>query len=385
MQEADISVEVFVLVYNDGKVAKNAIESVLSQTHKNLRLTILENGSSDDTRSVVEQYALNRRVKIIRNESNIRSGLATPYMLKSDAEWVSILFADDYYAEDRIAKMIAAAGDSAAVFSNNYYVDEGGAEIEPPEYISSVRDVSLCTTNEHLRKMFICGNSLHPCAMLIRTNVYRVLGGFPVYLHRLGDMYLFAKLLANYPVKLMAERLQYITVWADMRNESAANRRNPMPTALESWNFRELYSTPPILNRIERIFSSHLEGVKLETEAERLWYLGRITLRDCGVYGREFGFRCLYRAIELDEPRISQLTLATTGLSAGVYVGELTEQHGPYQAPGQSIYGPITLRAYARQFKTLVFLWMMLYRRPKLLLSSLTRKKESYSPMDPRH
>lgn len=369
------SVEVFILVYNDGDVARQGIKSVLGQTYKNLRLTILENGSSDYTRSTVSEFADDPRVRIIRNEANIRSGLATPYMMQSTAEWQAILFADDYYTPDRIEKMIAAAGDSVAVFSNNIFVDEDGEKIiDPPEYISTVKDISLYSVNEHLRKFFIQGNSLHPCAMLIRTDAYASLGGFPRFLHRLGDMYFFAKLLSSYPVKLMSERLQYITVWTDKRNESALNVRNPMPTALESANFVDLYAEEPILSRIDKIFSSHLEPISFRTDAERLWYLGNITLRYCGIFRREFGFRCLYKAIQMDGPGIDSMMLASSGVSAGVYVGQMTELHWPYHGPGSVSTGPVTLRQWARQFKGLVFFWMALYRKPRLFLSNLSHR-----------
>lgn len=367
------SVEVFILVYNDGAVARKGIESVLDQTYNNLRLTILENGSSDHTRSVISEFADDPRVRIIRNESNIRSGLATPYMMQSTADWQAILFADDYYAHDRIEKMVAAAGDFDAVFSNNIFVDEEGCQImDPPDYISTVKDVSHYSVDEHLRKFYIQGNSLHPCAMLIRTEVYKKLGGFPKFLHRLGDMYFFTKLLANHPVKLMAERLQYITVWTDKRNESALNVRNPMPAELESTNFTQLYAEEPILSRIDKIFSSHLEPISFKSDAERLWYLGNVTLRYCGSFRREFGFRCLYKAILMDGPGIDSMMLASKGVSGGVYVGQLAELHWPQ---GSELTGPITLRQWARQFKGLVFFWMALYRRPRLFISNLSRRQ----------
>lgn len=69
------SVEIFVLVYNDGDVARKGIRSVLNQTYKNLQVTILENGSSDNTRAIVDEFASDPRVRIVHSESNIRSGL----------------------------------------------------------------------------------------------------------------------------------------------------------------------------------------------------------------------------------------------------------------------------------------------------------------------
>lgn len=370
------SVEVFVLTYNDAVVAKRAIESVLNQTHGNLRLTILENGSTDDTPSVVEGYASDPRVRIIRNENNIRSGIATHYMSNSDAEWVSILFSDDTYVPNRIERMLQFAGDSAAIFSNSIYVNETGKTITPPQHVSSVTDITRYSADEHLSKFFLTGNSLHPCSLLIRTEIFRALGGFPVYMHRLGDMYLFAKLLANHPVAFIADRLQHITVWTDQRNESALNAHNPVPAALEASNFVDLYTQPPIFGRLEKIFASHLENIELKTDAERFWYLGAITLRRCGILRREFAFRCLYKAIQLDEPGISRITLRAFGTTAGVYVGKLVEEQWLLRAPGMPARNAVSpFRQYARQFRVLVFFWMLLYRRPRMWLEGLLSRK----------
>ena len=57
-------------VYNDENNLKNAIDSILVQSYKNLEFFIVDDGSSDDSYSVLKSYT-DKRMKIFRNHENI--------------------------------------------------------------------------------------------------------------------------------------------------------------------------------------------------------------------------------------------------------------------------------------------------------------------------
>ncbi len=361
-------IEVFVLVYNDGNIATRAIESVLDQRGPNLILTILENGSNDNTRYVVNRYTKDKRVRVITNERNMRSVMGAKYLQTSLTPYLSLLFSDDYYLPNRIQTMLESIGENAAVFSNNLYVNQDGDSVEPPNYIASVVDISLFSIEEHLRKFFLSGNSLHPCSMLIRSEIYRKLGGFPEYLHRLGDMVFFTKLLSSYPVRIISDQLQAITVWSNLRNESANNIKNRSHVTLERDNFLSLYAQDPILSKIERIFGSHLDSIELDGEPERLWFLGNMTLIHGDKVLRDFGFRCLYRAIDLDVSRIDRNLMSCIGMTASEYIAHLSAFYE------NSYFRHVTFREYARQFEVLRKIYGLYHRLKSPGFLALDRK-----------
>ncbi len=53
-------VDVLITTYNDGKYIKDCIESILSQTYKKFRLIIVDDGSTDETASIVGSFNDNR-------------------------------------------------------------------------------------------------------------------------------------------------------------------------------------------------------------------------------------------------------------------------------------------------------------------------------------
>ena len=49
-------VSVIIVVYNGEKYIQEALESVLNQTYKDIELVVADDGSTDNTRKIVEKY-----------------------------------------------------------------------------------------------------------------------------------------------------------------------------------------------------------------------------------------------------------------------------------------------------------------------------------------
>ena len=53
-------VSVIMSTYNDKNTITASIESILSQTYKNIEIHIIDDGSTDSTTEIIETYANNR-------------------------------------------------------------------------------------------------------------------------------------------------------------------------------------------------------------------------------------------------------------------------------------------------------------------------------------
>ena len=68
-------VSIIILSYNQDKFLKNSIDSVINQTYKNLEIIISDNGSTDNSKSIIEEYNIGTKTitELIDTESDLLS------------------------------------------------------------------------------------------------------------------------------------------------------------------------------------------------------------------------------------------------------------------------------------------------------------------------
>ena len=64
-------VSVVMATYNNAKGLEASIESILSQTYKNIELLVLDDGSGDDTKDLLQNKFRQKKLRIFHNEENI--------------------------------------------------------------------------------------------------------------------------------------------------------------------------------------------------------------------------------------------------------------------------------------------------------------------------
>jgi glycosyltransferase involved in cell wall biosynthesis len=333
-------VTVIVLMYNDLPHLHRAIQSVLSQTYRNLKIKLLDNGSTDGTWNEIQKYRSDPRVTLFRNAKNQRSEFAANEALKTDTEYLSFLFADDIYVPERIEtdlKAFRADPSLDAVFSNVQAVNERDEVIQGPRRTTFEGDISLMSQLDHLMHCFFHGPSVHPCAMLIKSKTYIQLGGFKPYFHRMGDLIFFARLLSNAKVAFLKQKLQHITVWSCRRNESARNDGDPPALLFERTMLLEEYLSPHMMEKYIKIFERH-DGSKivLKNPAEHYWYIGHQALNSQAFDLRLFGFRCLYKAAEVADFEFRNNVLKMTGKTMPEYFDAISATPTAHMSPGMS-------------------------------------------------
>ncbi len=101
-------VSVLIANYNYASYIGEAIESVLNQTYSNVEVIVSDDGSTDDSCSVVEQYARrDTRVKLIRRNQNGGMAAATnAAYAASRGEIICLLDSDDTYTPLKVEKVV---------------------------------------------------------------------------------------------------------------------------------------------------------------------------------------------------------------------------------------------------------------------------------------
>lgn len=97
MNHEDILVSIIVPVYNAEKYVSKCIESILAQTHKNLELILVDDGSSDKSGEICDSYAAtDSRVKVIHNKNGGPSAARNTGLDVAAGDYLTFVDSDDF-------------------------------------------------------------------------------------------------------------------------------------------------------------------------------------------------------------------------------------------------------------------------------------------------
>jgi GT2 family glycosyltransferase len=94
-------VSVAIPVYNAQATLAQTLDSVLAQTHRNLDIVVVDDGSTDGTAKVLEEYA--GRVRVIRQANAGIAAARNASVQAARGDYIALLDADDLCRPDRIA------------------------------------------------------------------------------------------------------------------------------------------------------------------------------------------------------------------------------------------------------------------------------------------
>lgn len=117
MPEIDISY--IVVCYNSETHILKCINSILNQTHTNHEIIVVDNNSTDNTKSIINNLSVkNKNIRLILNETNVGYGSAISIAAKNcNGEFLAILNADAFLNTQWAIKMLKAFRDDKNIMS----------------------------------------------------------------------------------------------------------------------------------------------------------------------------------------------------------------------------------------------------------------------------
>ena len=92
------SVSICIPTYNSEKFLKEMLDSIVSQTYKNIEVIISDNASVDKTPQIVREYCDKHNWKYFQNEVNIGAGANFNKLIElATGDYIAIYHADDVY------------------------------------------------------------------------------------------------------------------------------------------------------------------------------------------------------------------------------------------------------------------------------------------------
>ena len=94
-------VSVIIPTYNRSKIVKDAICSVLDQTESDLEIIVVDDGSTDDTHSIVSGISDDRVFYFFKTNGG-PAGARNLGLSKAKGEYIAFLDSDDFWPENYI-------------------------------------------------------------------------------------------------------------------------------------------------------------------------------------------------------------------------------------------------------------------------------------------
>ena len=100
-------ISIIVPVFNVEKYLCKCIESILRQSFKNWELILIDDGSTDESGRICDEYSKkDNRVKVIHQDNKGVSASRNIGLINSKGEYICFIDSDDYVEDDYLMKMI---------------------------------------------------------------------------------------------------------------------------------------------------------------------------------------------------------------------------------------------------------------------------------------
>ena len=98
-------ISIIVPVYNAEKFISKTIKSVIIQTYRDWELICVDDGSTDNSRRVIESFG-DKRIRVVNNESGQKgaAGARNYGVSVAQGEYIAFLDADDVWRPEKLKK-----------------------------------------------------------------------------------------------------------------------------------------------------------------------------------------------------------------------------------------------------------------------------------------
>lgn len=195
-------VSIIIPVYNGSNYLKEAIDSALSQTYKNIEIIVVNDGSTDKTEKIALSYG--KKIRYFRKENGGVASALNLGIKKMTGEYFSWLSHDDQYFPDKLEKQInflaQLKNKEVVLYSNYSFINESS---EP--FLNPVIHNHDMLKNKPLYALYRgCINGI---TMLIPKSCFEICGDFDVNLRCTQDYEMWLRMIKTFDFVHMTDVL----------------------------------------------------------------------------------------------------------------------------------------------------------------------------------
>jgi len=179
-------VSVIIPSYNCGPYVTRAIESVLGQTYKEYEIIIVDDGSTDNTKKIVEKYLNFKNINYIYQKNKGVAVARNTGIINAKGNYIAFLDADDYWVQEKLAvqiKVFEKKPDLELIHSNVYVAYENSTKID--KYCMNINYNKL-SQKKLVEKILFWEADISMPSVIIKRIVFDRVGYFDEKLTYLG-------------------------------------------------------------------------------------------------------------------------------------------------------------------------------------------------------
>ncbi len=204
-------VSIVLSTYNREDMLPITINSILAQTYKDYELLIIDDGSTDHTRELLETYEDPRIRTFFLEENQYYCAAANYGICKAEAPYIAFATSDDVWEPEKLElqmEYLEARPECGACFTFSDVIDEEGRPAKNEfEMLSGLLMRSFHTKKEWIQQFIFEGNCLcHPSAV-VRKTVLDEVGDYHLLYCQAADMELWLRIVRRYPIHVIEKEL----------------------------------------------------------------------------------------------------------------------------------------------------------------------------------
>lgn len=182
-------VSIVIPAFNAAAWVRETLDSALAQTHPRCEIIVVDDGSTDDTATIV-QSEYGARVRLARQQNRGLSAARNAGLEAARGSYVQFLDADDLLFPSKIERQLEVLEQRpyyTAVYSDLEYVEDG---------LRRAAGLRQWFASGHILRPLLRRNFIVAHAPLLRTDAVRSVGGFDTSLSACEDYDLWLRLSA---------------------------------------------------------------------------------------------------------------------------------------------------------------------------------------------
>lgn len=186
-------ISVVMSVFNDEKYLKDSIESILNQSYNNFEFIIINDGSTDNSLSIIKDYSKNdKRIKMVKKQNSGLTKSLNIGLKLSKGEYIARIDGDDISHPLRFEKQIETFSKDTQlelIGTNCILIDENGLQIGRNKY-------NYPASYNKIKSVLLSGNSIFPhSSIMFKKSRIKRLGYYDEFFKKTQDFNLYLKLL----------------------------------------------------------------------------------------------------------------------------------------------------------------------------------------------